>query len=323
MIFKLGRMGNLLLYLGLVYWALHHISQGKKVIFTLALMPVSMITATTYSYDAWVNGFAFLGMAYLLEEWMDIERKVSVRNYLIGMAALMLSSFPKAIYCPFLLLFLLFPVSRFKNPRESYILRGTAVIAFVLMAGTFMLPALSSSSQMGGDKRGGNTSVSGQLQYIFAHPLFYAKLLINNIQKTLLSYAVGVEGLGQMGHFTNTASPYLTVFGITQAVLTDSCTEETKRMPGWKKVSICIISFGVLCLIWTALYLSFTSVGLNQINGVQGRYYIPVTMWIFWALRPDKFLNYRKKSIDHILIAATSLLILLPLVYQNIVVNTF
>ena len=37
---------------------------------------------------------------------------------------------------------------------------------------------------------------------------------------------------------------------------------------------------GVMYLIWTALYLSFTPVGLGHINGVQARYYIPLLLLI-------------------------------------------
>ena len=91
----------------------------------------------------------------------------------------------------------------------------------------------------------------------------------------------------------------------------------------WQKFSVSVIVFGVMCLIWTALYLSFTPVGLSQINGVQGRYYIPITIWLLWVLRNKKIVNKMNPARDRLVVIALSLGILLPIIYTNIIVATF
>lgn len=322
-VYKMGRLANLILYTILIYLAIHHMKKGKRIMFVLALMPTSMMSAVTYSYDGWVNGFAFLGCAYLLEEWFGDNEKISFRNYMVSVIALIFSCLPKAIYCPLLLLTVFFPASKFKNRKSMYILKGISIVSFVLMAGTFMMPALSNPVQMGGDSRGGDTSVARQLEYIFKYPLHYAKLLLTSIKDTLISYAIGIEGLGRMGHLEVTAREALTAMGVGYVVLTDSYNTQSPKIKLWQRSAIIVVCFGIICLIWTALYLSFTPVGLNQINGVQGRYYLPVTIWVLWALRTDKFKNHMSNEADNVVLVMINLLILLPVLYNNIVINAF
>lgn len=322
-IFKMGRMANLLLYATLMYFAIRHLKKGKRILFVLALMPANMLTAMTYSYDAWVNGFAFLGTAYLLEECFGESEKISYKNWCIFTVAILLASLPKAVYSPLLLLAVLVPARKFRSKREMYLLKSVSALAGVLMMGTFMLPALTNPKKLGGDSRGGDTSVARQLKFIFSNPVYYAKMLLESIKDTFLSYSIGIEGLGRMGHLVKTASEPLMIFAVSYTVLTDWKCDDNSKNDWKKKAAILFICFAILCLIWTALYLSFTPVGLNKINGVQGRYYLPVTVWILWALRSSKVKNYLKQSTDYMLLTAISLLILLPTIYINIIFNTF
>ena len=126
-----------------------------------------------------------------------------------------------------------------------------------------------------------------------------------------------------MGHFRNVANTYLIAVSIAYTVGTDCTDEKTEDMKLWQKFSVSVIVFGVMCLIWTALYLSFTPVGLSQINGVQGRYYIPITIWILWILRNKKIINKMNPARDHLVVIALSLGILLPIIYRNIIAATF
>ena len=48
---------------------------------------------------------------------------------------------------------------------------------------------------------------------------------------------------------------------------------------------------GIVALIWTALYLSFTAVGSSRILGVQGRYYIPLFLLAAAILSPRHIKN--------------------------------
>ena len=60
-------------------------------------------------------------------------------------------------------------------------------------------------------------------------------------------------------------------------VLTDYDGGEGRELSALQRGAALLLGFATLCLVWTALYLSFTPVGADVIRGVQGRYYLPVT----------------------------------------------
>ena len=52
---------------------------------------------------------------------------------------------------------------------------------------------------------------------------------------------------------------------------------EKRRGIGWKyMVLILIMLFGTSAIVWTSMYASYTTVGADEIRGVQGRYFIPM-----------------------------------------------
>lgn len=318
MVFRMGRMGSLLLYAIVTYCAIAHVKVGKRILFMLALMPTSVMAAITYSYDVWVNAFSFLGFAYLSEEWLSRERKISYKNCVIFAVAFILASLPKAVYIPLILLAFLFPKTKFRSKKEEIIFKTIIGVIFVIMMGTFMLPAVVNPTQLEGDSRGGATNGGQQLAFIFSHPVYYTKILLGSIKDTLFFNTIGSEGLARMGQFTTLANASLIMIVMTYTVVTDY-RNDTEYMVWWQRLSCLGVMFLVLCLIWTALYVSYTPVGLNQINGVQGRYYLPVTIWILWALRNRKIQINISPIKDGVILAGLSLLILIPAVYNNII----
>lgn len=79
--------------------------------------------------------------------------------------------------------------------------------------------------------------------------------------------------------------------GLTQGAVVDKKTNLIK----YKIVDLFIILI-VILLIWTSLYLSFTPVGANVIDGVQSRYYIPLFLPVFFMMWNNKF-KINEKSI--------------------------
>ena len=174
-IYKLGRFANVLLYAFLGFFAIRRIPTGKRILLLFALMPTAMMSAITYTYDAWVNGFSFLGMAYLLGMWFDRTKKITWKEYIITVVAFVFASMPKAVYIPLILIVLLIPSERFENKKQMYLMKGIVIGAFLIMLSSFVWPTVS-TTQIEGDSRGGDTSVSEQLKYIFSHPIYYSKL---------------------------------------------------------------------------------------------------------------------------------------------------
>ena len=321
-IFRLGRMGNLMLYCIVIFFAIRHIPYGKRIMLIMALMPTAMFSAVTYTYDTTVTAFTFLGIAYLLPELQNDGKRINYKNCAVFIASFLIASMPKPVYIPMLLLALLIPGSKFATKREQYLFKGVIGAAFLLMLSTFALEPLLNANQAG-DSRGGDTSVGRQLRYIFAHPFAYAKLLLSSIQKKFFAYTLGYDGLALMGHLPGNEATVTTAMLTTGVVLTDRRADEDRDMTKLQKTMALLLGFVTICLVWTAIYLSFTPVGADIIRGVQGRYHLPVTMLILLALRTGHIRNTIPKRLDYMLVTGCSAAILLTSVYSSVIIHSF
>lgn len=321
-IYRLGRLGNLLLYCAVVYLAIRKIPFGKRIMMVMALTPTAMFSAVTYTYDTTVTAFTFLGIAYLLPELMDDGGKLSRKNCVVFILSFVIASLPKPVYIPLLLTALLIPGSRFSSRKAHRMFQAGVGAVFLLMLSTFALEPLLNANQAG-DARGGDTGVGRQLRYIFAHPISYAGLLISSLREKFFSFTFGYEALGQMGHLAGNEKMISAAMLTAGVTLTDQRRRKAPDLSPFQKGGTLFFCFVTICLIWTALYLSFTPVGADIIRGVQGRYYLPVTMLGLLAVRTKAVRNFLPRRIDLTVVTALSALLLLTGVYGSVICNTF
>ena len=77
---------------------------------------------------------------------------------------------------------------------------------------------------------------------------------------------------------------------ITMVLLVATAKGKEKRYEmGWKTTVLGLGIIGlVVCFIWGSMYLAFTPVGSNVINGVQARYYTPFLFLLFLLIPTHK-----------------------------------
>lgn len=313
--FLLGKFFNLLIYSLVMSAAIKYTFVGKRLIYCIGLLPTSVFLASSFSYDAFVTAFLTFGMVMVLNELMDGKKSFNWKRITAGVLALLLGSFSKAVYIPLLLLLCFLPGEKFSSKKQRYLFIATVVVIFFLMMSSFVLPAvtnLAGNIDAGGDTRGGDTSVTRQLLYIMNDPLNYMGLLLHKL--------VGFVGLYFLGAGSRTSFAYMGTEGengyyasllLTVIVV---MADENQMIPDKKlKAILGMAVFSVAALIWTALYLDFTPVGANTINGVQQRYYIPL-MYPFLLL----FSNNKIKWIGVGGIRANTMMILVNLAVLSI-----
>lgn len=311
--FLAGKMGNLLLYSIVLFFAIKYLVKGKMILTMLALMPTPLFLASTYAYDPTVFAFLMLGFSVILSELMQPNKQLSAKSAMIFCVSTIIGCSPKATYIPFILLALLLPQSKFKSKKLMYIFKGIIVAVCLIMLGTFALPFLSTTNPVG-DARGGATNGKEQVKLILSHPIAYTKLLVRDCIFSKLGTYTSYEALTSFAYSGASSLRYLPPALIAFVVLTDTHNYSSKIQTGIKplhKVSFATLSFITACLIWTALYLSFTPVGLGQINGVQLRYYIPLLFPIFLLFNTPKITNtFKKRNYNTGIIAMTSFITL-------------
>ncbi len=288
--FYMGRLGNLLMYIGIGFIAIKKSKAIKRLLSFVLLVPTSLFLATSYSYDPTTMAFFILAFVMVNNELLEPDTPLSPWRMVVFIGASLWSCFPKAVYIPIILLALLLPKKKFVNQTHMLCFKTGIVLLFLLTISTFVLPAASSS--MSGDIRGGDTSVTRQLAMIFQNPVGYAKILLSSIIGSFGLYTFFTTPMqwAYLGEVHDVNIRVLFVIICIFTILTDNKrTPQQKSYRFWQRTFLFLLVAGTICLIWTALYLSFTPVGSTTINGVSARYYLPLLVPLFYLFQSDKF----------------------------------
>lgn len=315
--FKVGKFMNVLVYSVVMFMAIKLSKIKKRLLFVIGLIPTTIFMSAQYSYDPPITAFLCLGTSVLINEFIEKEKKISIQNVFIFLFSIIYASFTKTIYAPLIFLILLLPKTKFKDNKQCIKFKiGIILIGFLLLS-TFILPTLISADATG-DLRGGNTSVSGQLSLVFKNPFGYLLILKNNMVDLFFNKLISKETLGNFAYVSQISDNLYYMF-LTLLICVGVTDDERKyEIPKYLKIIIPIIIFGIIVLIWTALYLSFTPVGEMVINGVQGRYFIPLLFPLMVSFCSNKIINNISCKKYNLFIIMVCLFILLMAIYQNI-----
>lgn len=295
LLFKLGRLGNLYLYCIVMYFAIKRVPAGKAIMAFLGLMPEPLLLAGVYSYDPTVTAFLYLSFAYMLRAVLEPEKKVTWKEYGVMVLAFFWGCRIKAVYAPLILVGLLIPGERFRTRQERLLMKAGMILLCILLMLSFVLPVLIAPRDIG-DVRGNNTSEIGQMSYILGQPFSYAWILLCNMVRTLPSYVLGENSLGLLGHQGTVSCPWLLYAGSSAVILTAGQSSCGKRLNGKQKLWIFLLSGASAVLVWTSMYIAFTTPGNTYIDGVQGRYYMPFLFLIWLVLNPQRVTVHLKNE---------------------------
>lgn len=302
--FVLGKIPNLLIYAFVCYFAIKKLNSGKMLLSVIALFPTCLFVASNYSYDYWVIAFSFLGVAYYYSEVQKPLKPISNKDTMIMFGAFLLAAIPKAIYLTLLALPLLMPKKKISDKKKYYL---TCIATFVFLAILVLIKAKSSVSG-GGDIRGGeNVDPSAQLSGILAHPLSYAKILTGFLTKylsvgTMREYISCFAALGM-----SKSAPVFICLIMALAVIDKN--EHDIKTANLKEKSVALLVLIITsAMMATVLYIDYTPVGLNTINGCQERYLLPLIFPVFYTIGSfEDYIKLGKKNRTFINLASFGL----------------
>ena len=317
--FRLGKFMILLSYVLIMGYAIKICKTSKKLLCVVGLIPTNIFLASQYSYDPIVTSGLTLAFVILLNLFIDKNEKVDFRKLLIFIISILVASFVKAVYIPFLLLIFLVPKDRFLNSKLKWYTCAMCIILFLLVLYTFVAPTVVNPSVVG-DTRGGDTSIAGQLFLILHHPLNYSIILFKSIIINSFDYLIGVSSLinySYLGYLSGNLF-YLYFILIMFIALTEN---SNKQINGKYKIGIVIVSFVIIVLIWTALYLSFTPVGYDGIFGVQARYYLPFVFPLLICLNNNKIKSSINDKYTNLFVFGVPSFVLMCSIYEVILLH--
>ena len=265
------RFAGLLSYLILIWLALRWIPFGKWILLVLALSPMALFQAATVTPDAISNGIGFLFIAGTLQLAKSEEidwKKCGTLILLVFLLFLAKVNLTALILLPFLLI----PPARFSQKRIYVLLLGTTVILFLLeVAGWNLIATTHSNALLANDANAG-----AQLRYILDHPLIFPTILLKDPFINGWAYLQG--WINGYGYLYWTAPQIVSIFfllSLGAVLLFDSTRGQVNKKD--QIVFLLVFLAGYLATA-VPLYLTFTTVGLNELLGIQGRYFIPLAL---------------------------------------------
>ncbi len=314
-LYYMGKLFNALCYVFVTFLALRKLTIGKRIMTAMALMPTLLFLASVYSYDAVVNAFVFLGLATFFTELGDKDKYMSWKSYIIFLVSVAVASAVKMVYAPLLLLLLALPKEKFKDKKTLIIMKYGIFILCLAIVAVMIVPMLINPS-VRGDSRGGATDAGGQLGFIFGAPLAYAKILVKSIMSTAVSYLAGDGTFGTMAHYASVHVGGITTLLMAFVAFTDT---PSFKLGKWTRVVMAGVIFVIICFVWTALYISFTPVGNSAINGVQGRYFVPIIFPLMLLFNTDKIKCEIPAKVYNLIIVAVPVLLSYSVIAHKVI----
>lgn len=271
----IGRMGNLLFYVFLVYHAIQWVTYKKTILF-ISLSPVSIYLASSLSYDTIVISFTIVllcRITYLMQE----GAKVTVKDIIIFSFCSFFLCNVKQVYAVFLLCLFAIPIKKFKN-RRQYI---TSISAVALSGGaTYLIYKIVFNSIV--DKTLWNfyQPLHQQSGYLLHNFLVFIIYIFNSCIKYGGFYFMSLTGcLGQLDCNLPVAICYIIfLIGIFILITEFSQVKISVRLKLLNVLSLIVCIY----LIFAGTYIIWTShtvgIGATYIDGVQGRYFIPLIL---------------------------------------------
>lgn len=274
----LGRMASAWFYFIVLYFGMKRLKTGKMVMAAVSLLPISLFIVSNYNYDYWLIAMTGYSIAYLVGEYQQPEKQLTVKDILLIFIPFILGSIAKPVYIPLLGLAAFLPKEKFRSVKFRRGYHG--FFAGVVLCAILGFAVLLFGDVLGtGDVRGG-TEVNApmQIQYIISNPLEYTKTLLNFL-KGYLSFSSIKWDLVDTAYIP--VKEWLGIPVMISLVLIcilDRDKEENKKIKWYLKASVPVLAFVTICCVATSMYVVFTPVGDVTVAGCSGRYIIPVIL---------------------------------------------
>lgn len=283
-IFYCARLGNFILSFIILYCAVKIAPKGKNILLFVGVLPMFVQQITSLSYDAIINSLALLYTAYIIKIYNQKD-KIKWKDIIIPIVFLLVSFSVKVVYIPLTILLLFVPKDKFKNFKQ-YIAFIVCIIGLVLV-GNYIIKEILFVAESTVDVRFNN-----QLNYLLSRPLDIIKIGFNTLSRNGVFYLRGIVGYFgwfrfRLSDFTIIACLLLfVILGFSEnKILNFEMKQNTSKINYKKSIVVIAILFSIAA-IFLSMYLCWSEYMLPYVDGVQGRYFIPLIAIIVLLIIP-------------------------------------
>lgn len=305
LIFYMGRIFNMLFFALTTYYAVKKMPFCKMGLVAICMFPMTMHLAASYSYDAIINGSSFLFIAYVLNIIYN-DNLISLKDcVLLLIIGLIIVSSKSGVYVPISLMIIFIPKEKFLQVKQQIFFYLSMLIVW---GGWYVWQSLSAARSV----------VAGNYYIEWAHEKAYTvSMIVGNplhsiyvMENTLWEY-VDVWFMNLIGKnlgwfdipLLNIIVFLFLIIFLLSIIKVEQVYININSSFKWGLVILCCLSVG---LVIGGMWLGWTPQSNDLIEGVQGRYFLPVLPMAICFLQNNVLLL--KRGIDReIMVILTSL----------------
>jgi len=296
-VFYLGRIVNLLVFVGMVYWAMKKMPFYKMSVFAIIMLPMTAQLMGSYSYDMVIIGLALMLVAAILD-YAYGQAKGAKDLIVIAVLSILLGCSKAGAYIPLCALVWLIPQKKFATKKNWLLFMGGTLLGTVLVCILVSMGQVSSSIGANRQVIADVAEAGYTIGWVFQNPKEFILLLLNTVYEEgdfIFGSLIGKD----LGWF-NYPVQMVVVIGFLLVFLLSaihvSGGENGIVVRGRAKIGVLtgiVISGGIIA---AAMLLSWTLLSSKSIQGIQGRYFIPLLLPLVLCLKNHTLVL--KRSID-------------------------
>lgn len=277
--FYLGRIFNTIASFLIILYALKTAPKHKRILLSFVMIPVFLQQMCSYSYDSILNSLCILIIAYLLKFFNDKE-KIKIKDLIIYIAC---TIFILQIKLPYVLVAtpIIF-VDRDKFGNKKYSKFICMFILIFLIGLAYLIPKLGGSLSAVDTSGSGERGMTLSSLFNIKHTVLLIYCTIKEFFNFYLESMIG--GLAWLNQtYISKVFIYFYILMICLAVASEKQVMNIKKI---YRIFILLIGLALICAIYLAMYLLWTTPTSTVIEGVQGRYLIIPVLGILLCLIP-------------------------------------
>lgn len=294
----MGRLFSLLWYCFVMFWAIRLIPFGKTTLFIIGILPMTLQQVVSYNYDSTLLGICFFAVADLL--YMKyVKEKILWYDIALLTFIVVIISLVKFVYLPIIGITVLIPKEKYGGVAKKRLALGVLAVSSVIVVLAAKLATLNDIAQPAAETAG-RAAVKMSLSYCLGHPVEMIEICYRTLERQTSGYIS--QMLATPLGYLDTPLPEIVVYALILILLFSilKCGDEV-----WYEVRdvrrySAAITILITGMIMAALLLSWTTEDAVQIDGIQGRYFLPILPLI--VVLTQNHLIVLKRNIDQYLI---------------------
>ncbi|MFF0457069.1 DUF2142 domain-containing protein [Nocardia africana] len=281
----LTRLAGLLAYLVIVAFALRALRAFRIqwLAFTVAVLPIALFQAGTVTADTVTNALAVL-VSCLVVKGVFLGTRLTRPEVVAALAATLALPLSKPTYVILAMLVVLIPARQYGFGNVLRWLPWCFAALGAILFAVWMKIAAPTGDGMGLMRKPAewhSVRPGDQLHEILSNPVHFANTFGDSIwyrdEKWFSQF------FGELG-FAYVDVPALSILACLLALAVSVGIADRLTGDRWRTWIVALTVLASVAMIYVTLYMSFTPVGYWMIDGVQGRYFVPLAIAGFAVL---------------------------------------